>query len=67
MLTLKLLKRGQCVPLVCMGKARFGGITWGEVVMMHAQNFPISRYFLPTYHMSMSSELLAPGTGVFYL
>ena len=22
----------------CMGKTRFGGIIWGEVVMMHAQN-----------------------------
>ena len=21
--------------LVCMGKTRFGGIIWGEVVMMH--------------------------------
>ena len=35
--------------------------------MMHAQQFPISMYFLPTYHMSMNSELLVPGTGVFYL
>ena len=24
----------------------FGGIIWGEVVMMHAQKFPISMYFL---------------------
>ena len=53
--------------LVCMGKTRFGGIIWGEVVMMHAQKFPILMYFLPTYHMSMNSVLLAPGTGVFYL
>ena len=30
---------------------------------MH-KSFP---YFLPTDHMSMNSELLAPGTGVFYL
>ena len=28
--------------LVCMGKARFGGIIWGEVVMIYAQKFPIS-------------------------
>ena len=30
--------------LVCMGKTHLGGIIWGEVVMMHAQNFPISMY-----------------------
>ena len=37
--------------LVCMGKTHFGGIIWGEVVMMHAQKFPISTYFLrvPAY------------------
>ena len=35
--------------------------------MMHAQKFPISMYFLPTDHVSMNSELLAPGTGAFYL
>ena len=27
---------------VCMGKTRFGGIIWGEMVMMRAQKFPIS-------------------------
>ena len=31
---------------VCMGKTHFGGIIWGEVVIMHAQKFPISMYFL---------------------
>ena len=35
--------------------------------MMHAQKFPISMYFLPIDHMSMNSELLAPGTSGFYL
>ena len=35
--------------------------------MMHAQALPISMYFLPTNHMSMNSELLAPGTCVFNL
>ena len=55
------------VMLLCVDKTRFGGIIWGEVVMMHAQKFSISMYFLPTNHMSMNSELLAPGTGVFYL
>ena len=34
--------------------------------MMHAQKFPISMHFFRTDHMSMNSELLAPGT-VFYL
>ena len=73
----KLLQRGQCtlyamlacwvMLLVCMGKTCFGGIIYGEVVMMHAQKFPLSMYFLPMDHMSMNSELLAPGTGVFYL
>ena len=35
--------------------------------MMHAQKFPISIDFPPTYHMSMNYELLVPGTGVFHL
>ena len=35
--------------------------------MKHAQKFPISMYFSQTGHMSMNSELLAPGTGVFCL
>ena len=73
MLTLKVAEtwpvctvcNGWVMLFVCMGKARFGGIIWGEVVMMHAQKFPISMYYLPTDHMSMSSELLALGTGVF--
>ena len=75
MLTLKVaetwqactLCNGWVMLLVCMGKTRFGGIIWGEVVIMHAQKFSISLYFVPTDHMSMNSELLAPGTGVFYL
>ena len=75
MLTLKVAEtwpvcavcNGWVMPLVCMGKTRFGGIIWGEVVMMHAQKLPISMYFFRTDHMSMNSELLAPGTGVFYL
>ena len=50
---------------VCMGKTRFGGIIWGEVVMMHV--FPISMYFFRTDHTSMSAQLLAPSTSVFYL
>ena len=58
---------GWMMLFVCMGKTRFGGITWGGVVMMHAQKFPISMYFFRTDHMSMNSEVLAPGTGVFYL
>ena len=37
---------GWVMLLVCMGKTRFGGIIWGEVVMMHAQIFLISMYFL---------------------
>ena len=49
----KLLKCGQCAlyAMVCMGKTRFGGTIWGEVVMMHGQKFPISMYFLrvPAY------------------
>ena len=32
--------------LVYMGKIRFGGIIWGEVVIVHAQKFAISIYFL---------------------
>ena len=37
--------------LVRMGKTHLGVIIWGEVVMMHAQKFPISMYFLrvPAY------------------
>ena len=59
MLTLKVAEtwpvctvcNGWVMLLVCMGKTRFGGIIWGEVVMMHAQKFPISMYFLsaPAY------------------
>ena len=72
MLTLKvaetwLVCNGWVMLFVCMSKTRFGGIIWGEVVMMHAQKFPISMYFFRTDHMSMNSELLALGTGVFYL
>ena len=75
MLTLKVAEtwpvctvcNGWVMLLVCLGERRFGGIIWGEVVMMYAQKFPISMYFLPTDHMSMNSELLAPGTGVFCL
>ena len=37
---------GWVMLLVCMGKTHFGGITWGGVVMMHAQKLPISMYFL---------------------
>ena len=37
---------GWVMLLVCMGKTRFGGIIWGEVVVMHAQKFPISTYYL---------------------
>ena len=42
---------GWVMLLVCMSKTRFGGIIWGGVVMMHAQKFPISMYFLrvPAY------------------
>ena len=58
---------GWVMLLVCGGKTRFGGIIWGEVVMMHAQTFSISMYFLPTAQMSLNSELLAAGIGVFYL
>ena len=58
---------GSVMLLLCMGKAHFGGIIWGEVVMMHAEKFSILMYFLPTEHMFMNSELLAPSTGVFYL
>ena len=59
MLTLKVaetwlvctLCNGWVMLLVCMGKTHFGGIIWGEVVMMHAQKFPVSMYFLciPAY------------------
>ena len=59
MLTLKVAEawpvctvcNGWVMLLVCMGKTRFGGIIWGKVVMMHAQKFPISIYFLrvPAY------------------
>ena len=35
--------------------------------MMHTQKFPISMYFLPTHLMSMNAELLASGSGLFYL
>ena len=37
---------GWVMLLVCMGKTRFRGIIWGELVMMHAQKFPISMCFL---------------------
>ena len=75
MLTLKVAEtwpvctvcNGWVMLLVCMGITHFGGIFLGELVMMHGQTFPISMYFLPTYHMSMNSELLAPSIGVFYL
>ena len=42
---------GWVMLLVCMGKTHFGRIIWGEVVIMHAQKFPISMYFLrvPAY------------------
>ena len=42
---------GWVMPLVCMGETRFWGVIWGEVVMMHAQKFPISICFLcvPAY------------------
>ena len=59
MLTLKVAKtwlvctvcNGCVMLLVCMGKTRFGGLIGGEVVMMHAERFPISMYFLrvPAY------------------
>ena len=53
MLTLKVAEtwpvctvcNGWVMLLVSMGKTHFGGIIWGEVVMMHAQKFPISMYF----------------------
>ena len=58
---------GRVMLSVCMGKTCFGGIIWGQVLMMHAQSASISMYFLSTDHMSMNYELLAAGTGVFYL
>ena len=42
---------GWMMLLVCMGKTRFGGIIWGEVVMMH-KSFPFQCIFsasLPTF------------------
>ena len=43
--------------LVCMGKTRFGGIVWGELVMMRTQKFHISMYFLrvPAYFLKGST------------
>ena len=41
---------------VCMGKTRFGGIIWGEVVLMHCHLCVSSCVFL---HMGMFLETLS--------
>ena len=38
---------GWVMLLACMGKTHFGGIIWGEGLMMHAQKFSIQCIFSP--------------------
>ena len=63
---------GGVIVIVCMGKILFRGIVWGESGIMDAciqtkiLHCNVLSPFVSTAHMSMNSELLEPGSAVFY-